>query len=72
MRWSRVADYCFCAFNLPAGWSGRKARKIASVARETFFELFLAEFCFGRRNGLFFEMDEHCSSVIAVKCQGTR
>jgi hypothetical protein len=33
---------------------------------------FLADPSLGRRNGLFFEMDERCSSVIAVKCQGTR
>jgi hypothetical protein len=32
----------------------------------------LADFGFGRSNGLFFEKDERCSSVIAVKRQGTR
>jgi hypothetical protein len=43
-----------------------------AFAREKFSNIFLADFGFGRRNGVFFEMDERCSSVIAVKCQGTR
>jgi hypothetical protein len=72
MRWSRIADYCFCALNVSASRPRRKVRKSALFQREKFPNNFLADFCFGRRNGLFFEKDERCSSVIAVKCLGTR
>jgi hypothetical protein len=72
MRWSRVADYCFCAPNVSASRPRRKVRKFALFPRENFPNYLLADFCFGRRNGLFFEKDERCSSVIAVKYLGTR
>jgi len=36
MCWSRVADYRFCAPNLPAGGAGRKARKFISIAQNIF------------------------------------
>jgi hypothetical protein len=72
MRWSRVADYCFCALNVSASRPKRKVCKFVLFPRENFSNNFLADFYFGRRNGLFFEKDERCSSVIAVKCLGTR
>jgi hypothetical protein len=35
-------------------------------------DFFLGKIFIQRTNGLFFEKDERCSSVIAVKCLGTR
>jgi hypothetical protein len=58
MRWSRVADYCFCALNVSASRPRRKVRKSALFPHKDFSNYFLADFCFGRRNGLFFEMNE--------------
>jgi hypothetical protein len=39
---------------------------------KNFSNIFLADSGLERRNELFFEMDGRCSSVIAVKRQGTR
>jgi hypothetical protein len=72
MRCGWVADFVSGCSNLPAGRLGRKARKCVSGAGEIFLNFLLADSGFGRSNGLFFEKDERCSSVIAVKRQGTR
>jgi len=47
MRWSRVADYCFCALNVSASRPKRKVCKFVLFPRENFSNNFLAKFLFG-------------------------
>jgi hypothetical protein len=72
MRWSRVADYCFCASNVAASRPKRKVCKFALFPRKNFSNNFLAKNLFGVETNCSLKGMSVGSFIIAVKRQGTR